>query len=135
MPLILLFGGLLILGAFSVTFPSAAPFAARPAVILVPARHHAPYRPVRPREPYAATFTQAPNSPEFTFTPPPRLPARMRLFDPCRRTEGPWADTDGDGVADNLIDLSGHAAANHDGYEPGTEFEPRNEPVDCDDAR
>lgn len=113
MPLVLLLGGLLILGALSLSFPSPSTFSAPPAVVLSPRF-----------DPGAGPDAGAPDGyrrePRYTaFT----VPARQRLFDPCVRTDGRGTDVagGGDGLVDNLVDLSAYAG--HSGNVPGTDFD------------
>ena len=99
MPLVMLLGSLLILTGLGLALRPPSSFSPTPKVVL-----SQPTATTSPtwREPSGTVFT---------------LPARMRMFDPCQRTAGPWTDR------------------THPGYQVGTEFEPRNEPIACDDPR
>ena len=124
MPLILLLGSLLIIGALGYSFRSPDSFIEqarieRSAVAPAGPRNGLVTR----RESYGTGLT---------------LPARMRMFDPCQRTDGPWVDADMDGQADNLLDVQTQFAS-HPGYNVGTDFnsehEGRGSSRDCDSPR
>ena len=124
MPLILLLGSLLILGALGLSFPSPDAFLSQAEDEVAAVAPTAPRSgAVTWRENYGTAIT---------------LPARMRVFDPCQRTDGPWVDLNMDAQPDNLLDMQADFAG-HPGFNVGSDFtdqhERRASSRDCDSLR